>query len=113
MKDRFAAVAAVTRALLKGLVVQTEYFSVDPNKVVHWTEIGGEILIQGYDSFDMASFFIEMLGSDRPELAQIAASEALEGTAPTYKRPEIIHNSDPNELFEEPSIENIRVRTFR
>ena len=112
MKDRSAAVAAVARALLRGLVVQTESFSVDPEKVVHWTDSGGEILIHGYDSFDMASFFVDMLGSSYPERALIAANEALDGTAPTFKRPELLHYSDPHELFEAPSVpENLPVRS--
>ena len=106
MADRLEAVTAVSRALLKGLVVQTETFSVDSEKVVHWTDIGGEVLVQGYDSFDLASFFVDMLGSNHPERALLAANEALEGVAPTFERPEILHHSDPHELFEEPSTPN-------
>lgn len=101
MADRLAAVAAIARALIRGLVVQTEVFSVDNEKVIHWTDAGGEILIQGYDSFDMACFFIDILGCEQ---ALIAANEALDGTAPTFERPEIIHYSNPNELFDESSI---------
>ena len=104
MADRSEAVSAVSRAILRGLVVQTDFFSVDHEKVVHWTDVGGEVLIQGQDSFDLASFFIDMLGSCHPELALEAANDALSGTAPEFERPDLLHYSDPGELFEEPPV---------
>ena len=103
MAYKSEAVLVVIRAIMRGLTVQNETFSVDSEKVVHWTDIGGEVLIQGYDSFDLASFFVDMLGSTRPELSLAAANEALDGTAPDFDRPEVIHHSDPHEIFEEPS----------
>ncbi len=104
--DRSTVISAIARALMRGLIVQTEAFSVDSEKVVHWMDIGGEILIQGYDSFDLASFFVDMVGSTRLELAMVAANAALEGTAKKFNRPEILHHSDPHELFDEPSAPN-------
>jgi hypothetical protein len=102
--DRVDAVTAVSKAILKGLVVQTKFFSVDSDKVVHWTDVGGEILIQGYDIFDLAVFFVDMVSSKYPTIALRAARKALNGTARHFKRPEILHHSDPHELFDEPTV---------
>jgi hypothetical protein len=94
--DRVDAVTAVVKAILKGLVVQTKFFSVDMEKVVHWTDVGGEILIQDYDTFDLA-----VVGSKYPKIALRAARKSLSGTAIHFKRPAILHHSDPHELFED------------
>jgi hypothetical protein len=99
--DRVDAVTAVVKAILKGLVVQTKFFSVDMEKVVHWTDVGGEILIQDYDTFDLAVFFVDMVGSKYPKIALRAARKSLSGTAIHFKRPAILHHSDPHELFED------------